>query len=71
MSEVVVVYEPTTIIVETAGARGPTGLTGIQGPSPVYVQDAAPTGTPAAYMWVQTGIGVGGTNFTIWLETGH
>lgn len=63
--------DPHVIIIETAGARGATGLTGPQGPSSVYVQDGAPVGPPSKYMWVQTGVGVGGLDFTIWLETGH
>lgn len=67
----VLASDPAVIIIETAGARGPQGLTGAQGPSPVYVQDAAPVGPPSRYMWVQTGLGVGGVDFTIWIETGH
>lgn len=35
----------------------------------VYIQPAAPTGTPVTYLWVQTGLGAG-TDFTIWFEGG-
>lgn len=35
----------------------------------VHVGPTGPTGT-GNYVWVQTGLGVGGTDFTIWFEDG-
>lgn len=35
-----------------------------------FVQPTAPAPAPARYMWVQTGLGLTGTDFTIWIEDG-
>ena len=35
----------------------------------VFVQNAAPSSPPSAYLWVQTGLG-DGTDFTFWVEDG-
>lgn len=36
----------------------------------VYVQDTQPTGTPEVYFWLQTGLGSGGDDWTLWFEDG-
>lgn len=35
----------------------------------VFIQNAAPSGTPATYLWIQTGLG-DGTDMTFWVEDG-
>jgi hypothetical protein len=35
-----------------------------------FVQPTAPTPAPPHYLWVQTGLGATGTDFTIWVEDG-
>lgn len=67
MTDVVTVDDPVVLIIETAGARGPTGIQGPAGTAPVYVQDTAPTSPPAQYMWVQTNYLTPG-NFTMWIQ---
>lgn len=51
------------------GIQGERGLTGPTGPG-VYVQSTAPAfdGVPA--LWVQTGLGSTGKDFTFWIEDG-
>lgn len=36
-----------------------------------FVGNSAPTGTTGNYVWVQTGLGVGGTDMTFWVEDGQ
>jgi hypothetical protein len=62
------------------GIQGPAGPTGPQGPQGepgtgsgggnLFVQNAAPSSPPATYLWVQTGLGTGGTDMTFWVQDG-
>jgi len=36
-----------------------------------FVQPTAPTGVTGAFLWVQTGLGDSGDDWTIWIETGE
>ena len=54
-----------------SGAQGPTGPQGeqgIAGEQSVYVQPTQPTGLTRDYLWVQTGLGPTGTDWTLWFE---
>ena len=46
-------------------------VTALEGAPRVYVQPAAPTVAPGtAYVWVQTGLGANGTDWTVWFDDG-
>ena len=38
---------------------------------PIFVQPTAPTPTGSPYLWIQTGLGPSGTDFTFWIEDGQ
>lgn len=56
-------------IVVTSGFQGPQGINGTNGFG-VYVQDTLPVSNEDKYIWVQTGLGTGGTDYTFWIEDG-
>lgn len=37
---------------------------------PIYIQHDAPANPPTKYLWIQTGIGSGGNDWTFWFEDG-
>jgi hypothetical protein len=37
---------------------------------PLFIGPVAPIGISGAYQWIQTGLGVGGNDHTIWIEDG-
>ncbi len=43
---------------------------GPRGPGNLYIQPSAPTAPVVPNMWVQTGLGPTGQDFTIWIEDG-
>jgi hypothetical protein len=49
------------------GPEGPQGPQGVAGPQNLFVQNATPTFTGPA-LWVQTSLGLSGTDFTIWIN---
>lgn len=56
------------------GVQGPAGPTGPQGPAGegnqnVLIQATQPV-LAGAYLWIQTGLGVGGNDMTFWVEDG-
>lgn len=51
----------------TIGIQGPAGA---PGPQNLFIQPEAPITSQATYLWIQTGLGVGGTGITLWLEDG-
>ena len=52
------------------GAGAGAGNEAIAGDRPVFISDTAPSSPPNKYIWFQTGIGVGGADFTLWIEDG-
>lgn len=54
----------TSTVVVNAGAQGPPG------PGNLFISDTAPSAAPVKYMWVQTGLGDTGDDWTIWIEDG-
>jgi hypothetical protein len=36
----------------------------------LFVQPTAPISPPSTYLWIQTGLGAGGSEFTMWIEDG-
>jgi hypothetical protein len=55
-----------------AGAQGIQGPAGPAGPQNLVVAATQPTfGTGQAGLWVQTGLGVDGSGFTLWIEDGQ
>lgn len=40
------------------------------GDTPLFISNTAPSNPPSKYMWIQTGLGVGGQDYTIWIEDG-
>ncbi len=56
-----------------AGARGPSGFRGAPGPAgpeTLFIGPDAPETDEPTYLWVQTGLGDEGDDFTIWIEDG-
>jgi hypothetical protein len=60
------------------GLQGPIGPAGVQGPTGpagpqnLVVAATQPTfGTGQTGLWVQTGLGVDGAGFTLWIEDGQ
>lgn len=51
-----------------ADARANLGVT--NGSNNLFVQNGAPGSPPATYLWIQTGLGTGGTDMTFWVEDG-
>lgn len=51
-------------VIEVGGATGPAG------PLNLFIQDTQPVTTLSKYLWIQTGMGVDGTGFTINFEDG-
>lgn len=37
----------------------------------LFVQNTAPVSPPTTYVWIQTGLGTSGTDFTFWFEDGQ
>ncbi len=52
-----------------AAARTNLGI-GSGGEQNVFIQNAAPVGPPSTYLWMQTGLGVNGKDFSLWIEDG-
>ena len=52
------------------GPEGPEGPRGIPGPQNLHVGPVQPIFTQPG-LWVQTGLGVSGNDFTIWIEDGE
>lgn len=59
---------PPDVAVAPAGVQGPTGAQGIPGEQSLYVQATQPTGLTRDYLWVQTGLGPTGDDWTLWFE---
>lgn len=59
------------VSVVISGGRGPKGETGDSGSGGVglFVQPADP-GLTEPGLWMQTGLGAGGTDMTLWVEDG-
>ncbi len=36
----------------------------------VFIQNTAPVAPPSTYLWMQTGLGVSGKDFSLWVEDG-
>lgn len=57
----------TSVIAEATNVRGPISPpTGV----PVFISDSPPVTDSSQYLWVQTGLGVGGADFTFFFEDG-
>jgi hypothetical protein len=71
---VAVVYEALNYLtvsdVGVQGPPGPQGVQGIPGPQNLFVQSGAPVTSEPTYMWIQTGLGPGLDEYTIWFEDG-
>ncbi len=58
--------------------RGGTGATTIEGAranlgvssTPIYIQSKQPSAS-TPYLWIQTGLGSGGSGMTFWIEDGQ
>lgn len=50
---------------------GPSGSGGGGAAQNVFVQPDPPTSPPDTYLWVETGLGPGGTDMTFWVEDGQ
>lgn len=55
-----------SIVGNTISATGGGG-----GTQNLFVQNTAPISPPSTYMWIQTGLGTSGTDFTFWIEDGQ
>ena len=53
---------------DAAAARANLGIPA--GTSSLYIQTSSPTNPTATYLWVQTGLGLSGTDMTFWVEDG-
>jgi hypothetical protein len=53
---------------DAATARSNLGIA--PGSTALYIQNAAPSSPPATYLWIQTGLGLSGTDMTFWVEDG-
>lgn len=58
-----------SVEVEASGPQGPRGIQGAAGIQNLFIQNAAPSSPPAAYVWFQTGLGAG-TDLSVWFEDG-
>lgn len=76
----IVTQVPTQVIIRTPeGERivvtqmGPAGSGGGGGGAVqnVFIGESAPSSPPATYLWIETGLGVGGTDMTFWVEDGQ
>lgn len=38
---------------------------------PLYIQGSAPSNPPEKYLWIQTGLGDDGSDFSVWFENGE
>lgn len=74
---VVVTEQPSKIVVGhlgPAGPPGPAGPTGPEGPQgppgvqQIFVQATQPEAPGIPYLWVQTGLGTEGNDWTLWFE---
>lgn len=69
-----VVQNTQPLVVEVVQPIGPVvaqvNVPGIQGPSVLSVGTTNTLTPGAPGMWVQTGLGSDGTDFTIWIEDG-
>jgi hypothetical protein len=54
---------------DAATARANLGITNASG-VPLYVQNSDPGGS-SPHLWIQTGLGTGGTDITFWVEDGQ
>lgn len=59
----------TAIEVTTIGERGPQGVQGEPGPQNLFVQPNDPAMAQPG-VWVQTGLGPAGNDWTMWIEDG-
>lgn len=55
-----------SIVGNTISATGGGG-----GTQNLFVQNASPVSPPSTYLWVQTGLGTSGNDFTFWIEDGQ
>ena len=62
-----VIAGPTTVEVILQGAQG---VAGAMGPGNLFVQPTVPVNPPVRHLWVQTGLGNSGKDFTFWIEDG-
>lgn len=73
-STIAVVHDPlvhfSVMDVGVQGPRGPQGVQGIPGPQNLFVQNTTPVTAEPTYMWIQTGLGPGLDEYTIWFEDG-
>jgi hypothetical protein len=53
---------------DAATARSNLGIAA--GSTSLYIQNAAPSSPPTTYLWIQTGLGLSGTDMTFWVEDG-
>ena len=71
----------TILLYDQSGSFGLTGqvLTsdGVYGtswvtPTPlnVFISPVTPSNPPSQYLWIQTGLGAAGTDFTFWFQDG-
>jgi hypothetical protein len=64
--ELLVTTESTEVLVEEM-----LGIYHTSGVKEFYVQDTAPdAGATTPYLWIETGLGPGGNDFTFWFEDG-